>query len=294
MPTEEERVRITRLPCWRSRPEVSPLTGGMTNRNFLVQDVAGRHVVRLGHDVPHHGIFRWHELAVSRAAHAVGLSPEIEYAEPGVLVMRYIEGRTLTPDDVRDPARFGSIADLLRRCHTELPHHLSGPRLRFCPFQAVRNYATPLRAANSPWSGRLDELEALNERLERDITSTAVAFGHNDLLAGNLMEDHGRLWLIDWDYAAESSPLFDLANLATNNLIPSGAATALLEAYFQSPVEPAVIRDFRALRVASLLRESLWAMMSELHPAVPFDYAAYTRETLERLDAEMTRYDAGD
>jgi hypothetical protein len=28
-------------------------------------------------------------------------------------------------------------------------------------------------------------------------------------------------------------------------------------------------------------------MVSELHPAVDFDYAAYTRETLARLDAEM-------
>jgi hypothetical protein len=41
------------------------------------------------------------------------------------------------------------------------------------------------------------------------------------------------------------------------------------------------------MRAASLLRETLWSMVSELHPAVDFDYAAYTRETLARLEAEL-------
>lgn len=265
----------------------------MTNRNYLVRDAGGRHVVRLGDDVPHHGIFRWHELAASRAAHAAGLSPEIEYAEPGVLVMRFIEGRTLTPKDVRDSARVEAISAVLRKCHREVSQHLPGRTLKFCPFQTSRRYAAELRAAKSVWAGRLDELLALSARLERSIASSAVSFGHNDLLAGNLIDDGTRLWLIDWDYAAESSPLFDLANLATNNGIEGESEEALLEAYFEGTVEEAIVRDYRAMRVASLLRESLWSMVSELYPALDFDYARYTCETLARLEAEIARFNNG-
>ncbi len=292
MTPETDTNRIHQLPCWHGDLSVAPLAGGMTNRNYLVEDSRGKHVVRLGEDVPHHHLLRWHELAVSRAAHAAGFSPEVEYAEPGVLVMRFLEARTLTPAEVRDPARLSAIVGLLKRCHRELPLHLHGPTLTFWPFQVVRSYTVQLRARQSPWCPRLDEFLALNGELEQHLTSAPFAFGHNDLLASNLLDDGQRLWLIDWDYAGYSTPLFDLANLATNNGIADSAETTLLETYFEGPADDGLLRGYRAMRVASLLRETLWGMVSELYPAKEFDYATYTRENLTRLEFELLRFRA--
>lgn len=289
---ETDTDRVRQLPCWHGALSVAPLAGGMTNRNYLVEDSRGKHVVRLGEDVPHHHLLRWHELAVSRAAHAAGLSPEVEYAEPGALVMRFLEARTLTPEEVRDPARIPAIVDLLKRCHRELPLHLHGPTLTFWPFQVVRSYAVELRALRSPWAHRLDSFLNLNKELERHLTRAPLAFGHNDLLAGNLLDDGQRLWLIDWDYAGFSTPLFDLANLATNNGFTDAQETSLLESYFEGSVDDSLLRAYRAMRVVSLLRETLWGMVSEHYPAKEFDYAAYTRENLLRLEEEITRYQA--
>ena len=43
-----------------------------------------------------------------------------------------------------------------------------------------------------------------------------------------------------------------------------------------------------AMQCASLLREAMWSMVSELHLAAPgADYAAYTAENLARLDAAL-------
>jgi thiamine kinase-like enzyme len=289
---ETDTDRVRQLPCWHGALSVAPLAGGMTNRNYLVEDSRGKHVVRLGEDVPHHHLLRWHELAVSRAAHAAGLSPEVEYAEPGALVMRFLEARTLTPEEVRDPARIPAIVDLLKRCHRELPLHLHGPTLTFWPFQVVRSYAVELRDQRSPWAHRLNEFLNLNGELERQLTSAPFAFGHNDLLAGNLLDDGQRLWLIDWDYAGYSTPLFDLANLATNNSFSDAQETSLLECYFEGAVDAGLLRSYRAMRVVSLLRETLWGMVSELYPAKEFDYAIYSRENLMRLEEEITRYQA--
>lgn len=283
----DDAARIAALPCWRGAPRIAPLAGGMTNRNYVVEDGAGRHVVRLGADMPHHMILRWHEAAAARAAHAAGLSPEIEHAQPGILVMRHVDGRSLTPEDLRDRARLPAIAALLRRCHRELPRHLAGPALAFWPFQVVRSYIAALRAAASPWAARLDGFAALADRLEDGLAPMPFVFGHNDLLAANLIDDGRRLWLIDWDYAGFGSPLFDLANLASNNALSSGDEAALLEAYFGAPADAALRRDMAAMRIVSLLRETLWSMVSELHPTVAFDYAAYTRENLARLEAEI-------
>ncbi len=282
----DDLARIAALACWRGSPRAEKLAGGMTNRNYLVQDGAGRHVVRLGADLPHHMVLRWHELAVARAAHAAGLSPGIEHAEPGVVVMRFIDGRSLTQADMADPARMPAIAGLLRRCHRDVARHLVGPALAFWPFQIVRSYIAALQESDSPWRGKLAEFAALNDRLEDGLAPMNVVLAHNDLLAANLIDDGTRLWLIDWDYAGFGSPLFDLANLASNNGLGAAAQDSLLEAYFGAPPDDALRRDMAAMRIVSAMRETLWSMTSELRPGANFDYATYTRETLARLDAE--------
>ena len=50
-------------------------------------------------------------------------------------------------------------------------------------------------------------------------------------------------------------------------------------------------KAFAAMCCASLLREAMWSLVSELHLDVPgADYVAYTAENLERLDAALDRY----
>ena len=45
------------------------------------------------------------------------------------------------------------------------------------------------------------------------------------------------------------------------------------------------------MKCASLLRESMWSMVSELFLDAPgVDYMAYTTENLERLDAALESY----
>ena len=43
---------------------------------------------------------------------------------------------------------------------------------------------------------------------------------------------------------------------------------------------------------ASLLRETLWSMVSEIHSTIDFDYRAYTAENLSRFEAAFAAFDA--
>jgi len=63
----------------------------------------------------------------------------------------------------------------------------------------------------------------------------------------------------------------------------------LLAAYFGRPVDGALARQAAAMTAASLLREAMWAMVSEIHSTVDFDYAAYTAENLARFEAAWAR-----
>ena len=86
----DPKERAARLPCWKGDVAPEPLGGGITNVNFSVEDAGERYVVRIGEDIPVHGVYRVNELTTARAAHAAGISPEIVHAEPGALVMRWV------------------------------------------------------------------------------------------------------------------------------------------------------------------------------------------------------------
>src|SRR3546814_16100206 len=105
---------------------------------------------------------------------------------------------------------------------------------------------------------------AVAAELEARVGQIEVVFGHNDLLAANLSDDGDRLWLIDWDYAGLNSPLFDLGNLCSNNEVAPADETWLLETYFGGPLTPAQRRSYEAMKCASLLRETMWSMVSEI------------------------------
>ena len=82
---------IAAMPCWSTAVEISPLHGGMTNRNFLVVDrLRQQFVVRVGHDLPEHGVMRFNELSAARAAHAAGISPAVIHSAEGMLVSHVI------------------------------------------------------------------------------------------------------------------------------------------------------------------------------------------------------------
>ena len=125
---------------------------------------------------------------------------------------------------------------------------------------------------------------AAAERLERMVGPVEIVFGHNDLLAANLIDDGARLWLVDWEYGGFNSPLFDLGGLASNNELPPALEERLLELYFEAPVSDDLRRRYHAMKCASLLREAMWSMVSEIHLSIEFDYEAYTAENLDRFE----------
>ncbi len=282
---ETALVRAAGLSIWTGPVSPQPLSGGITNVNFVVEDAGRRYVVRIGDDIVEHQVMRFNELAASRAAHAAGLSPDVVHHEPGVLVLDFIEAVTLDEAAVRDQAMLERIVPLIRRCHHDIPKHLRGPVLMFWVFHVLRDYAGTLRDGDSPHVSRLESLMSKADQLQQAVGPIDVVFGHNDLLPANFMDDGERLWLIDWDYAGFNSPLFDLGGLASNNGLSEAQERWLLETYFETALTDAMWHRYQAMKCASLLRETMWSMVSEIHSQIDFDFPAYTCENLARFEA---------
>lgn len=286
---DDALARIRALPLWSGRVEPQPLGGGITNSNFTVEDGARKYVVRLGEDIPLHNVMRFNERAAALAAEAAGVSPALRHFEPGLIVIDFIEGRTFTEADVR--THLPRVVELVKRTHRDVTRHLRGPALGFWTFHILRNYIAALAERRHRMSADLPRLAALTERLETALGPTDIVFGHNDLLPANFIDDGTRLWLIDWDYGGFNTPLFDLGNLASNNELDRPQREALLALYYEREPDDALRLKFQAMCVASLLRESLWSMISELESAIDFDYRAYTATNLARLERAITDLD---
>jgi thiamine kinase-like enzyme len=282
--------RIRALPIWQGEIAATPLTGGITNVNYKVTDDAGSYVVRVGDDIPLHQVMRFNELAASRAAHAAGLSPAVVHSEGDLTVLEFIESRTLSEADVRHPDMLPRVLDLVKRCHREVPAYLRGPSLVFWVYHVIRDYAATLRDHGSSHMAMVPELVTIGNRLEQKAGPYDMVFGHNDLLCGNFLDDGTRLWLIDFDYAGFNSPLFDLGGLASNNGLSPDQEEAMLESYFETPVTDDLRQRYLAMKCASLLRETMWSMVSEITSDIDFDYAAYTAENLARFTAALTDF----
>jgi thiamine kinase-like enzyme len=275
--TLEEKV--AHLACWKGQPvELAPLEGGLTNISFVVTCRGERFVARCGDDIPVHHVFRDRERAASRAAFAAGLSPELIHAEPGITVLRFIDGRTFEEADVR--ANVGRLVPLLKDCHRKVAKHLRGPANAFWVFHVIRDYATLIDADR--------RYLAIADRLEQAQVPMPIVFGHHDLLPGNFMDDGKRLWLIDWEYGGFGTAMFDLANLSSNGGFDMAQDDALLDAYFAGSVNPALRHSFAAMKAASALREALWAMVSDVHLRTPgVDYRAHASDYLARFEKLM-------
>jgi len=287
--TTEAEARVRGLPIWRGLRDVTPLRGGVSNASFTVTDATGRYVARVGEDYPFHHVSRERENAASRAAFACGLSPEVVHTGPSIMVVRFLDARTYGEADVRGNAE--RCAEIVRRCHRGMGRHISGQGAIFWVFQILRDYAHTLQAGDHRIMPELRRLMTITDDLEDAQVPLPIVFGHHDLLPTNFMDDGERLWLIDWEYGAFGTAMFDLANIASNNSFDMAGENLLLETYFGRRPAEETIRAFYAMKTASALREALWGMVSELHLTAPgVDYVAYAAEYLGRFERVYSDY----
>lgn len=281
--------KISALPCWRGEVAAQPLHGGLSNESWKVTDSAGAHVVRFGKDYPFHHVERAREVMSAQAAHAAGFAPAVEYAAPGVMVSAFLNARTWGAADVR--ANPGRVGALLHRFHHDMQAHVAGPGYLFWPFHVIRDYARTIRAGDSAFLPELPRLLALSDAFEAAQVPLPIVYGHHDLLPANFLEDADGVWLIDFEYAGFGTAMFDLAGAAANAEMAPQEAGVLLESYFGQTPDAATWRAFDAMQGAALVREAMWAMVSDLHLAAPgADYRAYAGENLTKLAAHLDLY----
>ena len=196
---------------------------GYGNRSYRLRYADDEYVVRFG-AAPEHlpGVDRQAEHAALVAAAARSLAPEPIVCDPasGLLITRYLAGRTWTAADFTDRHQLVRLGRTFAALHA-IPPPAGMRRLDLAVHVAA------LEARTTPVSARLG---AAAGTLIARLGGSAPVLCHNDVHAGNVIDD-GCLRLIDWEYAAIGDPRFDLAGPISYHRLGSDACEALLEGY---------------------------------------------------------------
>jgi thiamine kinase-like enzyme len=273
---------------------IRPLSGGITNRNFLVEPAgrSDRYVIRLaGNDTHLLGISREVEHAATVAAAGVGVGPEVTaFIRPeGYLVTRFIEGSPVSDEAVHRPDTIARVADSLRRIHDGPPI----PGL-FVPLRIVEAYRALALARGVPIPLEYELASAIGRRIELALLANPVELRpcHNDLLNANFIDDGRRIRIVDWEYAGMGDPFFDLGNFSINHELTPDEDAALLAAYdVAAPASDRVARLARLtlMRTVSDFREAMWGVLQQGISTLDVDFVGYASEHFDRLLTGATR-----
>ena len=158
----------------------------------------------------------------------------------------------------------------------------------FWVFHVLRDYLSELKKADNG----LSKIERIIASLEDTQMPLPIVIGHHDLLPANLIDDGRRLWLIDWEYGGFGTAMFDLANLSSNGNLTEADESELLERYFKTDPTPQLLKAFDAMKIASALREMLWAKISAIHLNLPgVDYSAHETDYRKRSDETIKNFE---
>lgn len=219
------------------------------------------------------GIDRRWEARVLESAALATLAPPLEYYDPqaGILVTRWVEGRSWSAADARRPANLSRMAELLRRVHA-LP--VPAPPRLMTPAQWIGRYAAGIagragmaaRVAAAPADGgsgaELRDAAAVRLATLAALPSGPAVVCHSDLHLLNLIDRGPALVLLDWEYAHVAEPLWDLAGWGANNDFEDSLRLALLREYLgRNPTDD----EYSRLRVLGWLYDYVCLLWSELY-----------------------------
>jgi thiamine kinase-like enzyme len=285
--TTDVSAVIARIPLWAAAADVqvTPLGGGITNQNYRVDVEGEAFVLRIsGANTDLLGIDRQVEHAANQAAAAAGIAPEVVYfLEPeGYLVTRFIEGRPLPEETLRQPETLARVVTALQAFH-RLPA-IPGS---FSAFRVVETYAATAREYGVPFPPDFDWLLERKQEIERALAAQPFTPRpcHNDLLNGNFLDD-GAIRILDWEYAGMGDVFFDLANLAINHSFAEEDDRRLLQAYFGG-VTPGARARLRLMKVMSDFREAMWGVMQQGISQLEFDFRDYADKHFRRMAGNM-------
>src|SRR5712692_5054447 len=269
---------VARVSLWKGENvQISPLSGGLTNENYLVAAGGKRYVVR----VPGQST----EVHNTRAAATTGIGPKVLEVIPDldVMVLEFIEGPTMA-------ARTLQSADMARRMAASFRRLHAAPRFLqdFNMFRLIETYLDIVDAHDvtipPDYRARLPTIA----QIERAVAAGSLPSVpcHNDLLCENFIDDGVALRIVDYELSGNNDPCFDLGNTAQEAEFADELRSVLCKAYFGRP-DPQQLARMNLFALMSDVGWTLWGAIQAKISAIDYDFKGYYSARWDRALAVL-------
>ena len=281
------RAYLQRVPALQhADPATAVRLGGLTNRNYRIGDL----VLRIPGAGTSEYIDRAAEDVAARSAAAADVNAPVVFFDPtdGLMVTRFLPGAA-TMDAAAFAADLGAVARagrVLRRLHTTAAPFATDFRL----FAMIDGYRTLLAGKGATLPDGYAALVGHAEDTRRALEAAAVplAASHCDPLCENFLDLGDRMYLVDYEYAGNNDPMWDLADLSVEGRFSVDQDDVLLRAYFDGEPSASDLGRIVALKAMCDLLWTLWGVIQQVNGNPTEDFWAYAVGRFERCQALMT------
>jgi thiamine kinase-like enzyme len=273
-----------RVPWLRSAGTPERLAG-LTNLNYRI----GEYVLRVSGAGTSEYINRTDEEMAARSAAAAGVNAEVVHfdASDGLMVTRFVEGGvTMTPERFRaDEGAIRRAGRVMHRLHTGAAPFAVEYRV----FDMIDSYKALLRSKSAPMPDGFEAVQADAEQGRAALIANPVPVApcHCDPLCENFLDTGDTMYLIDYEYAGNNDPMWDLGDFSVEAGFGPEHDAVLLDAYFDG-APPADAAARMVIHKANCdLVWSLWGILQHVNENPVDDFWAYGVGRFERCKKLM-------
>jgi thiamine kinase-like enzyme len=286
--TERQLTEVlAQVDDWQGRSvEYTPVTGGITNPNFLVTVDDREFFLKIPGRGTDAFIDRDNCHAANRIAADAGIGPPTAYYFPdsGIEIVEWLAGyRTMTFGDVYEPEIFLKSADLIRAFHSHTGERLPLTQTAFEQTFAMLRRARELNMYLPPEIRRMDDL---SHQIEEAVAQGGIEYrpSHNDYYCNNIMvnDETGALKLIDFEYASMNDPCYDMGVYSGANYFTEEMDIAFIERYY-GDWNPDSFARLKLYKILADIKWSMWSLVQHRTSAVRFDYMNWFGTKMARL-----------
>ena len=266
---------------------MSPLSGGLTNENYLVEIADGeRYVMRIpGQSTELLSIDRANEVYNTKAAAETGIGPRVVEHVPDldVMVLEFIPGPTMSAETLQSVHMARRMAPSFRKLHSAQRFLQDFNMFRLIEYylHIVDEHGVTIPA------GYRDRLATVAD-IERAVNVHALppVPCHNDLLCENFIDDGEQLRIVDYELSGNNDPCFDLGNTAQEAMFDEDLREILCEAYFGHP-DPRQLARMNLFALMSDVGWTLWGAIQAKISTIDYDFTGYYTARWDRALAVM-------
>ncbi|HSB86175.1 MAG TPA: choline kinase family protein [Ilumatobacteraceae bacterium] len=261
---------------------------GLTNVNYLIEVDEDAFVLRIPGAGTGEYINRRDEEVAARSAAVADVNAEVVFFDPtdGLMVTRFIDGAvTMSGDSFRDLGAVGRAARVLNQLHTTAQPFATDFRL----FAMIDEYKALLVAKGATLPDGYDGVQRQAERIRAQLEAAPVPLVpcHCDPLCENFLDTGERMYLIDYEYAGNNDPMWDLGDFSVEAGFTTQQDEALLRAYFAGEAPAPERGRMVAFKALCDLLWTLWGVIQVVNENPVDDFWAYAVGRFERCQALM-------